>query len=71
MKKNMGTFDRIARTALALVLVLLVAAETVTGAVAWIAGILAVVLLLTSSISFCPLYAPLRISTRTDEPKRP
>jgi hypothetical protein len=67
MKKNMGTFDRIARTGLALVFIVLLATEMVTGLVAWILGVLTVVVLLTSAVSFCPLYAPLNISTRNDE----
>jgi hypothetical protein len=64
MKKNMGTFDRIARTVIALLFIVLLIAEMVTGLIAWILGVFAVVLLLTSAVSFCPLYAPLNISTR-------
>ena len=67
MKKNMGTIDRIARSGLALVFIVLLLTETVTGLAAWIFGVLAVVLLLTSAVSFCPLYAPLHISTRGDK----
>ena len=71
MKKNMGTFDRIARSGLALVFTVLLLTETVTGLAAWIFGVLAVVLLLTSAVSFCPLYAPLKLSTRgKDTPSR-
>ena len=67
MKKNMGTFDRIARSGLALVFIVLLLTETVTGLAAWIFGVLAVVFLLTSAVSTCPLYAPLHISTRGDK----
>ena len=66
MKKNMGTFDRVARTALALIFIILLITETVTGITAWVLGVLTLVLLLTSAVSFCPLYAPLNISTRGD-----
>lgn len=67
MKKNMGTFDRVARTALAVVFIVLLLTETVTGIAAWVLGVLTLVLLLTSAVSFCPLYAPLNISTRGDK----
>lgn len=67
MKKNMGSFDRVARTALALVFIILLVTETVAGLTAWLLGVLTLILLLTSAVSFCPLYAPLNISTRGDK----
>ncbi len=63
MTKNMGTVDRIVRVALAIVIAILYFTGAISGTVAIILGILAVVFLATSFISFCPLYAPFKIST--------
>lgn len=64
MKTNMGTIDRIIRTALAVLVGVLWYSGQISGTLAIVLGILAVVFLLTSLISFCPLYAPFRISTK-------
>lgn len=64
MKKNMGSIDRVIRIAVALVLTTLVVTGTISGTWQIIAGILAVVFLLTSMVSFCPLYLPFGLSTR-------
>lgn len=56
MKKNMGTTDRIIRVLLAAVFAILYFTNTVTGTFGLILLILAGVFLLTSLISFCPLY---------------
>ncbi len=69
MKKNMGIFDRILRTALAVVIAALYFAGSITGTAAIILGIFAVVFLLTSSVGFCPLYAMLGMSTLKQEKK--
>ena len=66
MKKNMGTIDRIVRVALAVVFVSLIFAGQVQGVLAVILGILAAVFVVTSTVSFCPLYAPFRFSTRRE-----
>ncbi len=63
MKKNMGSLDRIVRTVVAAIVAVLIATGTLTGVVAIVAGVLAGVFLLTSFVSFCPLYAPFGIST--------
>jgi len=60
----MGTLDRSLRTAAALVIGILLLANLVSGITATILGIVALVFLATSAAGFCPLYAPLRISTR-------
>lgn len=64
MKKNMGTVDRLIRTILALVVIVLYFTRQITGVAALILGILAIIFLLTSAFSFCPLYLPFKISTR-------
>jgi hypothetical protein len=63
MKKNMGTLDKIIRTLLAFVVILLYLFGLISGITAIILGIVAVIFLLTSFVSFCPLYVPLKIST--------
>lgn len=66
MKKNMGSADRILRTLAAIVLVILIATAQVEGTLAIVLGVVAAVMLLTSLVSFCPLYGPLKISTRKE-----
>jgi hypothetical protein len=60
---NMGTLDRALRAVAAIILLALSLTGVLTGVVGTIAIILAVVLLLTSLVSFCPLYAPFRFRT--------
>lgn len=64
LTQNMGTIDRASRVALAIVVGVLYATGTISGAVAAVLGVLAVVFVLTSVVSFCPLYLPLGLSTR-------
>ncbi len=64
MKKNMGIIDRIIRTLLAIVVLILYFTENISGIAAIILGLFAIIFILTSTISFCPLYVPLKISTR-------
>jgi hypothetical protein len=63
MKKNMGTIDRALRTVLAVVIVALYFAGSISGIAAIVLGIFAAILLLTSATGVCPLYGPLGIST--------
>ncbi|MCS7000531.1 MAG: DUF2892 domain-containing protein [Bacteroidota bacterium] len=63
MNANMGTLDRGLRTVIAIVIAILIAAQVVTGTWAWVLGIVAAVLLITSLVSVCPLYSLLGIST--------
>lgn len=65
MKKNMGIADRALRIILAIVVAVLIYMGEISGTAAIILGILAGVFLLTSLIRFCPLYAPLKINTRS------
>jgi hypothetical protein len=63
MKKNMGLIDRTVRVILALLFIVLIIAKALTGTLAVILGIVAVVFLLTAIVSFCPLYVPVKLST--------
>ncbi|MFT7480945.1 MAG: hypothetical protein ACI80N_004262, partial [Gammaproteobacteria bacterium] len=62
MKKNLGSIDRMLRIVIAGAVGVLYYQGTITGtlALAGLAGVLA----LTSFVSWCPLYLPLRWSTR-------
>jgi len=64
MMKNMGTADRIVRILLAIVIAILFFLKQITGTLGIILFILAIIFLLTSLIGFCPLYVPLKISTK-------
>ncbi|MFC2163931.1 DUF2892 domain-containing protein [Acidobacteriota bacterium] len=64
MKKNMGAADRIIRTLIAIVIAVLYFTKQISGTAAIILGIIAIVFLLTSLVSFCPAYLPFKISTR-------
>jgi hypothetical protein len=63
MKKNMGSADKIIRVLLAIIFAILIFTGTVTGALAIILGIFGVVFLVTSFMSFCTLYLPIKFST--------
>jgi hypothetical protein len=63
MTKNMGSTDRRIRTLAAISIAVLLLTGEVGAIVAAVLGVLAVVLLATSAVSFCPLYAPFKVST--------
>ncbi len=72
MPHNMGNADRAVRAFLVapllVVLGLVVGASSVLGIVCFV---LAAVMVLTSAVGFCPLYAPLGISTCKTRPQKP
>ena len=63
MKKNMGTADRVIRTMAAVVIALLYYLDVIPGVLGIVLLVLAGILLLTSFVSFCPIYAPFGWST--------
>ncbi len=63
MKKNMGSADRVIRVILAAIVVALYYTGVISGTTAIILLALAAIFVLTSLISFCPLYLPLGLST--------
>ena len=63
MKKNMGSTDKGIRIVVALIIAVLYYFNVIEGTLAYILMALAIVFLLTSFISFCPLYLPLGINT--------
>jgi hypothetical protein len=67
MKKNMGTVDRVIRILLAVVVAVLYFTDQISGTLAIILGLFAVIFVLTSFIGFCPLYVPFKLSTKKAE----
>lgn len=63
MKKNMGTADRVIRIILAALFAYLYFGGIVTGTLGLVLVILGAVFVLTSLISFCPLYTLVGINT--------
>ncbi len=63
MKKNMGTADKIIRLIIAAIIVTLYFTEMITGTVAIVLLVLSGIFVLTSFISFCPLYTLFGIKT--------
>jgi hypothetical protein len=64
MKKNMGLTDKIIRGTIAAVIALMYFSNIISGTLALVLGGFAIVFLITSFISFCPMYAPFGFSTR-------
>jgi hypothetical protein len=64
MKKNMGLTDKIIRIALAAIVAVLYFTNTISGTIALVLGAFAIIFIITSFVSFCPLYSPFGISTR-------
>ena len=64
MKANMGTIDKTIRILVALVIIVLYFMNQITGTAAIILLLFAGIFILTSFMSFCPLYWPFGISTR-------
>jgi hypothetical protein len=63
MKKNMGTADRAIRVIIAAIIAILYFTNTISGTLGIVLLILAGVFVLTSLVSFCPLYAPFGLKT--------
>lgn len=58
------SLDRGLRLVIALGIAALILAKTIAGTLAVVLGVLAVIFLLTSLVGFCPLYVPLKLSTK-------
>jgi len=63
MKKNMGTIDKVIRILVAVIVVILYFTHVISGTLAIILLALSAIFVLTSLISFCPLYLPFGINT--------
>jgi uncharacterized membrane protein len=67
MKKNMGTIDKTIRILVAVVVVILYFTHVISGVLAIVLLALSAIFVVTSLISFCPIYLPLGLSTRKKE----
>lgn len=63
MKKNMGNTDRIIRLIIAAIVAVLYFTGTLTGTIGIVALALAGIFVLTSLVSFCPLYTLVGLNT--------
>lgn len=63
MKKNMGLADRIIRVIIAAIISVLYFSGTITGTLGIVLMVFAAVFLLTSLVSFCPIYTLLGFNT--------
>jgi hypothetical protein len=67
MKQNIGTIDKVIRVLLAVIVVALYFTHVIAGTLAIILLVLAAILVVTSIVGICPLYMPIRLSTRKKE----
>ncbi|MFN3555130.1 MAG: DUF2892 domain-containing protein [Bacteroidales bacterium] len=63
MKANMGSADKAIRILIALALGVLIYLQVITGTLALLLGIVGGVFVLTSLVSFCPLYRLVGVNT--------
>jgi hypothetical protein len=64
MIPNMGTADKMIRIIIAAIITGLFIGNIISGTVGYLLLALAGIFVLTSFVSFCPLYLPFGISTR-------
>lgn len=67
MKKNMGTVDKTLRIFAAALIALLYFTKVINGTLAIVLMVFAIIFVVTSFISFCPLYPLLGMNTRKKE----
>jgi len=67
MKKNMGTVDKTIRIFVAAIVALLYFTGVISGTLAIVLLVFAVIFVLTSLFSVCPLYPLLGMNTRKKE----
>jgi Protein of unknown function (DUF2892) len=63
MVKNIGQTDKIIRIVAGVILIALDMFEVVTGSFSWVLSVVAVILIATALLNFCPLYKVLGKST--------
>ncbi|MFZ2340315.1 MAG: DUF2892 domain-containing protein [Bacteroidales bacterium] len=63
MKKNIGTIDKAVRLVVAAIILLLYFTNVISGTLALVLIVVAMILTLTSFIGVCPLYIPFGINT--------
>lgn len=63
MKKNMGSIDKIIRVVIAAVIAVLFLTNVITGTLGIVLLAIAGIFVLTSLVSFCPIYAIFGMNT--------
>jgi hypothetical protein len=71
MTNNMGSLDKVIRFVIAALVVVLYFANVINGTLGVVLLVLAAVFVLTSFISFCPLYLPFGINTNSKKQNEP
>ena len=67
MEPNIGKADRVIRSILAVLMVILFFRGIVTGVLGLVLIVLATVFAATSFLSYCPIYSMTRFNTRTSK----
>jgi hypothetical protein len=70
MKKNMGIADKVIRIIIAAIIAVLYFSGIITGTLGIVLLILAGIFVLTSLVSFCPVYAPFGLRTCAAKEKK-
>jgi len=70
MKKNIGTIDKVIRILVAVIIAVLYFTKVISGTPGIVLLVLAVVFVLTSLVSVCPIYLSLGLSTLKKEEKK-
>jgi hypothetical protein len=63
MRKNVGNGDRFLRIILGVIVLIFGLSDSLDGMFKWIALALGLILVITSSMQFCPLYVIFRMNT--------
>ena len=70
MKKNVGTGDRFLRVMIGVIALILGLSGMLDGALKWIVLGVGAVMIVTSSVQFCPLYTLLGVNTNKAKGKK-
>jgi hypothetical protein len=64
LSRNVGTPDQVVRVVVGILIAAALVAGAVTGPLAYLAVLIAAIMLVTGVVGFCPLYAILGLRTR-------
>lgn len=67
MKKNVGSTDKMIRLALAAIIAILYFTKMISGTLAIILGVVAVIFAVTAFLNFCPIWAAFGINTNKNK----
>ncbi|UGS24718.1 YgaP family membrane protein [Flavobacterium channae] len=70
MKKNVGTGDRFLRVMIGVIALILGLSGMLDGTLKWIVLGVGAVMIITSSVQFCPLYTLLGVNTNKEKGKK-